>query len=199
MRLIAQLVTLTLLSVAVHAQQPQPSTPAKHTSSAQDATQGQPIKGTEPADVGLPVSLDRIREALAQPPPSEPLKGMNEQPTFRTHVQERQRFEQLMESIKFDTGGPVVPGGRDAYDQQQRLFPRIDNPRVQPYGAFSTGEILTLGVEAFVENYVAQKVAHVFGDTLRAQAEREARDEVTRSLAGFWAAQAAAPARESTP
>jgi hypothetical protein len=199
MRLIAQVVTLILLSVAADAQQPQASTPAERPSSAQDATRVPLKQDKDPADLDLPVSLDKIREALAQPPPSEPLKGMNEQPTFRTHVQERQRFEQLMESIKFDTGGPVVPGGRDAYDQQQRLFPRIDNPRVQPYGAFSTGEILTLGVEAFVENYVAQKVAHVFGDTLRAQAEREARDEVTRSLAGFWAAQAAAPARESTP
>jgi hypothetical protein len=199
MRFIAQVVTVILMSVAVDAQQPQPSTPPKPTSSAEDGTQGQPAKGKEPADLDLPVSLDKIREALAQPSPSEPLKGMNEQPTFRTQVQERQRFEQLMESIKFDTAGPVVPGGRDAYDQQQRLFPRVDNPRLQPYGAFSTGEILTLGVEAFVEKYVAQKLAHVFSETLRAQAEREARDEVARSLAGFWAAQPAAPAQESKP
>jgi hypothetical protein len=195
MRLIAQVVTLILMSVAVYAQQPQPSTPAVHPSSSQDGTQAQPVKGKKPADLDLPVSLDKIREALAQPPPSEPLKGMDEQPTFRSHVQERQKFEQLMETIKFDTGGPVVAGGRDAYDQQQRLFPRVDNPRVQPYGAFSTGEILTLGVEA----YVAQKIAHIFSDTLRAQAEREARAEVTRSLAGFWAAQPAGPEEEPKP
>jgi hypothetical protein len=199
MRLIAQLVTLILMSVAVHAQQPQPSTPAERTSSTQDGTQGQPAKDRKTADLDLPVSLDKIREALAQPPPSEPLKGMNERPTFRAEVQERQRFEQLMDKIKFDTAGPVVAGGRDAYDQQQRLFPRVDNPRLQPYGAFSTGEILTLGAEAFVEKYVAQKIAHVFGDVLRAQAEREARDEVARSLAGFWAAQPAAPPPEPKP
>ena len=105
-----------------------------------------------------------------------------------------------MDNIKFETGGPVVAGGRDAYEQHQRLFPRIDNPRLQPYGAFSTGEILTLGVEAFVAKYVAQKLsAHVFSDVLRAQAEREAREEVARSLAGFWAAQPAAPPQESKP
>jgi hypothetical protein len=199
MRLIAQVVTLILMSAAIQAQQLPASIAEKHTSSAQDANQGQP-KDKDPADLDLPVSLDKIREALAQPPPSEPLKGMNEQPTFRLQVQERQRFEQLMEHIKFDTGGPVVPGGRDMYDQQQRLFPRVDNPRVQPYGAFSTGEILTLGVEAFVEKYVAQKMAHVFSDTLRAQAEREARAEVARALAGFLAAQPdAVPAQESKP
>jgi hypothetical protein len=199
MRLIAQVVTLILMSAAVQAQQPQPSTPAKQPSSTQDGIQGQSTKEKDQADLDLPVSLDKIREALAQPPPSAPLKGMNEQPTFRTQVQERQRFEQLMENIKFDDGGPVVAGGRDAYDQQQRLFPRVDNPRLQPYGAFSTGEILTLGVEAIVEKYVAQKIAHVFSDTLRAQAEREARAEVARTLAGFWATQPPAPAEESKP
>jgi hypothetical protein len=199
MRLIAQVVALILMAAVVQAQQPKPSTPAKHSSSAQDGTQGQPTKGKGPADLDLPVSLDKIREALAQPPPSAPLKGMDEQPTFRTHVQERQRFEQLMENIKFDAGGPVVAGGRDAYEQQQRLFPRVDNPRLQPYGAFSTGEILTLGAEALAEKYIAQKIAHVFSDTLRAQAEREARDEVARSLAGFLATQPAAPAEDSKP
>jgi hypothetical protein len=189
MRLIVQLVTAIVLSVAVNAQQSAPATHSEHPSSTQDAPPSQdPGKDT---GLALPVSLDKIRDALAQPPPPEPLKGLNEQPTFRTEVRERQRFEQLMDKIKFDTPGPPVAGGRDAYDQQQRLFPRIDNPRVQPYGAFSTGEIMTLGVEALIEKYVAQKVSHVFGDALRAQAEREAREEVARSLAAFWAAQPA--------
>jgi hypothetical protein len=197
MQVIAQLVTMIVLSVAVSAQQPQPSTPSAQASPAQDGTKRQ-----EPAkegDLALPVSLEKIREALAQPPPTEVLKGLNEQPTFRLEVLERQRFEQLMDKIKFETGGPVVAGGRDAYDQQQRLFPRIDNPRLQPYGAFSTGEILTLGVEAVVAKYVAQKMAHVFSDVLRAQAEREAREEVARSLAAFWAAQPSPSPPESKP
>lgn len=185
MRLIALLVTAILWSSDGFAQQSQSSAPAEHPSSAQDATA-----------LTLPVSLEKIRGALAQPPPSEPLKGLNEPPTFRLEIQERQKFEALMEKIKFDKGGPAVAGGLDAYDQQQRLFPRIDNPRLQPYGAFSTGEIMTLGIEALVEKYVAQKVAHVFGDALRAQAEREAREEVARTLAGFWASQPAAPPRE---
>jgi hypothetical protein len=205
MRLITLLVTAILWSNQTFAQQPQPSAPAENPSSAQDGTTTTGTTtttgatGTQdegPKTLTVPVSLDKIREALAQPPPSEPLIGLNEPPTFRLEIQERQRFEALMEKIKFDKGGPIVAGGRDAYDQQQRLFPRIDNPRLQPYGAFSTGEIMTLSVEALVEKYVAQKVAHVFGDVLRVQAEREAREEVARALAGFWASQPAVPPKE---
>jgi hypothetical protein len=205
MRLMAQLVTvvaLLLMSASVNAQQPPPSVPAENLSSTQDGIAAkdndQGLKGNDQSEGqgrSFPVSLEKIREQLAQPPPSEPLKGLNEQPTFRLEVREHQKFEQLMDKIKFDSGGPAIPGGRDTYEQQQRLFPRIDNPRLQPYGAFSTGEILTLGVEQFIEKYVAQKVSHVFGDTLRAQAEREAREEVARALAGFWAAQPATPSK----
>jgi hypothetical protein len=195
MRLIAQLVTgvaLILISGTVRAQQPQPSAPAEIPSSGQDGARDHAPDDSADRNLNLPVSLDKIREGLARPTPAEPLR-LNEEPTFRLEVHERQKFDQLMAKIKFDSGGPVMAGGRDAYDQQQRLFPRIDNPRLQPYGAFSTSEILTLGVEEFVEKYVAQKVSHVFGDALRAQAEREAREEVARSLAAFWAAQPAAP------
>jgi hypothetical protein len=200
MRLIALLVTAILWSSEGFAQQRQPSAPAENpSSSSSSAPDGAGTKDKdkdEGPSLTLPVSLEKIREALAQPPPSEPLKGLNEPPTFRLEIEERQKFEALMAKIKFDKGGPVVAGGLDTYEQQQRLFPRIDNPRLQPYGAFSTGEIVTLGMEALVEKYVAQKVAHVFGDALRAQAERDAREEVARALAGFWASQPAAPPKE---
>jgi len=139
-----------------------------------------------PAPPSVPVSLDRIREALAQPPPAETLKGLNEQPMFRLQVQERQKINQLMDSIKFDGGGgPQVAGGRANYDMQRLLFPPVDNPLFQPYAAFNTGEILTLAAEALVAKLVAEKTSRIFGGMLRAQAEREAREEVARSLAAF--------------
>jgi hypothetical protein len=149
----------------------------------------------DPAPLNLPVSLDKIREGLSQPAPAEPLKGLtaDELPTFRVNITEQQKFDELMAKIKFDKPGPQVAGGVYAYDQYQRIFPRIDNPRVQPYGAFTTGEIATLGVEALIEKYIAQKMAHVISGALRAQAEREAREEVARSLAEFRAAQPPAP------
>jgi hypothetical protein len=163
----------------------------------------QPATGTaSPRDestLNLPVSVERIRGALAQPAPTEPLKGLNDPPpTFKVEITEQQKFDELLSKLKFDKGGPPVPGGIDAYEQYQRAFPRVDNPLVQPYAAFSTGELLTLGVEALVEKYIAQKMAHVVGSALREQAEREAREEVARSLAQFWASQAAPPAAAST-
>jgi hypothetical protein len=145
----------------------------------------------QPTAINLPVSLDKIREGLSQPESAEPLKGLNvaDLPTFRIDVTEQQKFEELLSKIKFDRPGPQVPGGIYAYDQHQRLFPRVDNPRVQPYGAFTTGEISTLGGEALIERYIVERMAHIVGGTLRAQAEREAREEVARALAGYLAAQ----------
>jgi hypothetical protein len=167
--LVAPLFGLLLLGSPVGAQQP--------------ASEADKASATAPS---LPVSLDRIREALAQAPPTEPLKGLNEQPTFRLQIQERQKINQIMDSIKFDGGGgPEVAGGRANYEMQRLLFPPVDNPLFQPYAVFTTGQVLTLAAEALVEKLVVQKMSRVFGGILRAQAEREAREEVARSLAAF--------------
>lgn len=149
---------------------------------------GSPAGAQQPPP-SVPVSIDRIREALAQPPPAEPLKGLNEQPTFRLQIQERQKINQIMDSIKFDGGGgPEVAGGRANYEMQRLLFPPVDNPRVQPFAAFSTGEVLTLAAEALVERLAAPKMSRLFEGVLHGQSEREAREEVARSLAAFQAA-----------
>ena len=90
MRLIARVVTMILVGVPVYAQQDKPATSLERTSSAQDGTKDQQTKDDGQGKLDLPVSLDKIREALAQPPPpAELLKGLNEQPTFRLEVQER--------------------------------------------------------------------------------------------------------------
>lgn len=193
------MVALILMGGSLHAQQA-PAGPTA-TASSQDAaasrepanpTQQQREKAAPDPGLDVPVSLDRIRGALAQPPPAEALKGLNEQPTFRLEILEHQRFEQLMDKVKFEGGsGPEVAGGRANYELQRLLFPPVDNPLVQPYAAFSTGEVLTLGAEALIEKLVIQKMSHVFGDMLRSQAEREAREEVARNLAALQAARGA--------
>jgi hypothetical protein len=148
----------------------------------------------------LPVSLDRIRQGLAQPAPAEPLRGLNDPPpTFRVEITEQQKFDDLVSKLKFDKGGPHIAGGVEAYDQYQLAFPRIDNPLAQPYAGFTTGEMMTLSIEALVEKYLAQKMAHVVGSALRAQAEREAREEVARSLAQFWASQSSPQSATAPP
>jgi hypothetical protein len=158
----------------------------------------QDAKLKEPAPLNLPISIDKVREGLSQAATTEPRKGLTaaEQPTFRVRITEQQKFEELLAKIKWDPPGPQVAGGIYAYEQQERLFPRINNPRVQPYGAFTTGEVATLAVEALIEKYVAEKMAHVVGAAVREQAEREAREEVARALAAYRAAQ---PAIASAP
>jgi len=148
------------------------------------AQQDKPDQSTP---LNLPISLDKIREGLSQAPPAEPLKGLapGEPPTFRINVTEKQRFEELIAKIKWDKPAPVVAGGIYAYEQQERMFPRINNPLVQPYAAFTPGETATLAIEALIEKYVAEKMAKVVGTALREQKEREAREEVARALAEY--------------
>jgi hypothetical protein len=183
--LVAPLCSLILTSASIHAQQP----PAPGTRPARE-TAGPSSR----VELEIPVSLERIREALAQPPPAEPLRGLDEQPTFRLEVLERQKIQQLMDSIRFEGGGgPEVAGGRANHELQQLLFPKVDNPLVQPYAAFSTSEVMTLAGEALIENFVTHKVSHVFSDMLKAQAEREAREEVARALMGLQRSPPAIP------
>jgi hypothetical protein len=154
---------------------------------------------TQAPPLNLPISLDRIRGALSRPAPAEPLKGLTlaDAPTFRVDVTEQQKFEDLLAKIKFEAPGPQVAGGIYAYEQYQRVFPPINNPLAQPYAAFSSGQLVTLGIEALIEKYVAEKMSGVVGPALRAQAEREAREEVARTLAAYWAArQTASPQKE---
>ena len=177
MRLLTLLMTAIIFATPAAAQQVEPSScPA-----------GLPAaKGTCP--LNLPVSLDKIREALAEAP-AERLKGLDEKPHFRVQIQERQKFEALLERLKFDSG-PPVPGGLYGYDQQQRLFPKVDNPLVQPYAAFNQGELLQVMITTLVEKYLAARLVGAVTSAERAHAEEEARKEVARALDEFWAARA---------
>ena len=175
MRLSALLVTAILLGSPVAAQE-QESSSAPGTSSPR-------------ADVlNLPVSLDRIRDALARPP-AEPLKGINEAKTqFRIEIQERQKFEDLIANLKFESG-PVIPGGRAMFEQQQRLFPSVDHPLVQPYAAFTQGELMQVLVTSLMERYFADRVVHSITAAERSRAEAAARAEVNRAVQEYCAAQ----------
>ncbi len=182
MRLIALAVAAMLTCAPAYAQQPPASSTPAATSSGQD----------DPAKLNLPVSVDRIKDALAQPP-AQPLKGVDSIDTkaeahFRVEVQERQRFEELVKSLKFDSG-PPVPGGLYGYDQQQRLFNPVDNPRVQPYAAFTQTELVQVALTSFLERYFAGRVIGSLTAAERARAEAEARQEVQQALADFWASQ----------
>ena len=177
MRLFTLLVTVILLGTPAPAQQVEPSSCPAGMSASKDTCQ-----------LNLPVSLDKIREALAEAP-AEPLRGLDEKPHFRVQIQERQKFEALLDRLKFDSG-PAVPGGLYFYDQQQRLFPKVDNPLLQPYAAFNQGELLQVMITTLVEKYLAARLVGAVTSAERAHAEEEARKEVARALDEFWAARA---------
>jgi hypothetical protein len=166
---------------------PAQPTPAQGNPAPANPGPGNPaMTGQNPA-TNSPTSIDKVREKLQQPP-AEPLRGLSESPTFSVEVQEKQRFQELVEQLDFRSG-PAVPGGNYGYEQQQVLFPKTQYPLMQPYAAFSQGELLTVAIENLLGKYAAGPIVRSIRDARQAHAEAEARDAVQKALADFWAAQ----------
>jgi hypothetical protein len=140
-------------------------------------------------DGNLPVSLDKIKNALAQTP-VEPLRGLDERPHFKTGVSEKQTIsiEDLLASMDFRSG-PAVAGGLYGYEVSQQAFPAVDNPLRQPYAAFSQPELLTIVVENLAAKYLGGRALDAVSSAERARAEQAARDEVQRAIADYRTAQ----------
>jgi hypothetical protein len=153
-----------------------------------------------PQDAGaLPVSLDKIKRALAQAP-AEPLRGLDEHPHFRIGVSEQQtmRVEDLIASLDF-TSGPAAAGGLYGYEVNQQAFPSVDNPLRQPYAAFNQPELLTIVVENLAVKYLGGSALTAVSRAERARAEQAARDEVLQAIVEYQAAkQTAQPATGAT-
>jgi hypothetical protein len=173
MRLIPLLFAAILIAAPADAQNPDPS----------------PRQDSSSAKVNLPVSLDKIKEALSQPP-SLPLIGLNETPTFRVEIHERQKFalEDLIKSLDFKAG-PVPAGGIYASEMQRQFWHTSDSPLVQPYAAFNQPQLLTILIENLVGKYLAGRALNAVSSAERAHAEAAARDEVRHAVAEYCAAQ----------
>ena len=183
MRLIPLVFTAFLAAAPLQAQQP-PASPT-------DATPSPAADSPSPAQDGsLPVSLDRIKEALEQTPSVPQLRGLNETPHFKVEIHERQQFtlDDLIKSMDFK-GGPVPAGGLYGYEQQRQMFPATDRPLQQPYAAFSQAELLTIVIENLAGKYLANKAISSITAAERARAEAAAREEVHRTIAEYCAAQ----------
>ena len=172
MRLITLLVAVTLSSPPALAQTQPASSGATRASSAEDAAST------------LPVSVERIREALAKVPDMPRLRGLNERPTFRVTIEERLAVEDLFKGVDFSPG-PIPPGGIYAYEQQRLLSNPGSRPLAQPYAAFSGGELLTIALQNLVARYLARAFAGVQDRAEQAAAERE----VEQAIRDYCAAQ----------
>jgi hypothetical protein len=138
----------------------------------------------------LPVSLDRIREGLAQPPRTPLLDALERTPDFRVEIEERRTLEEILaDLIDVKTGaGPAPAGGLYAWEQQRRLFNPVDRPLAQPYAAFNSGELLTIAIENLMIKYLGGRLIDSVSAAERERAERDARAEVSRAITDYCAA-----------
>jgi hypothetical protein len=194
MRSAALVLSALFLATPVAAQQARPSPAADTASAAQDRSARPAPTGTagaqEQADANLPVSLDRIKDALQQTPPVAPLRGLNDKPVFKIEVRERQRIslDDLIKSLDFKSG-PVPAGGLYGFEQQRQMFPAVDNPLRQPYAAFNQGELLTILAENLAGKYLAGKAMNAITSADRARAQAAAREEVNEAVHNYCSSQ----------
>jgi hypothetical protein len=185
MRLCSLIVAVILTGQLLAAQDVPPSSSDAKTSSAVDKK--------PPADeetTGLPVSVDRIRDALATPPERPLLRDIAERPDFTLTVEERVILEDFFRPEDFKVG-PVPPGGLYAYEQQRVLSNRVDQPLLQPYAAFSSGELVTLAIQGLLFRYLGQEVIDQAIAAGRAADEAAARETVMQAIRSYCATQPA--------
>src|SRR5689334_1903939 len=135
MRLLSLLFTAILVAAPAHGQQA-PASPAQDAAPPpQDAAAA---SARDAAPLNLPVSVSKIKDALEQKPLIS-LSTIDERPTFRVQIRERMKLDELIASLDFKAG-PVPAGGIYMAEQQRVMFPAVDNPLVQQFGAFNQGE-----------------------------------------------------------
>ena len=178
MRLSALLFTVFLAAAAAEAQTPKPS-------SAPDAPP--PAVSSDENGLNLPVSLDKIKEALEQTPAIS-FRTLDERPTFRVMIRERQKLDELLATLNYKTA-PAPGGGLYGYEMQRQVWPSVDNPLRQPYAAFNQPELLTILVENLVGHYLAGKAMNAITAAERAHAEASARNEVRQAIGDYCSAQ----------
>ena len=176
MRLFSLLFTGILLAAPVRAQPP--------ASSPKDSSSKDPSTA-ETQD--LPVNLDKIKDALQQPPALSTL-SLDERPTFRVQIQERQRIEELLGTLNFKTTPPPA-GGLYMAEMQRQWWPSVNYPLNQPYAAFNQGELLTVLIENLAGKYLAGRAINTITSAERSAAESAAREEVQQAIREYCAAQ----------
>lgn len=192
MRLLALLFAAVLVSPCAWAQGTGPSSAQQAPSGTQDRARSANDEPGTPADQDpntLPVSLDKIREGLKQPPSSLTLRTLDETPTFRVQILERQKIEELLSTLNFKSTSPAPGGGLYGFEQQRQMFPAVDNPLRQPYAAFSQSELLTILIENLVGKYLAGRAIDSITGAERAHAEAAAKEEVRAAVAQYCTAQ----------
>lgn len=188
MRLSLQVVAVVLAAATVGAQQAATSQKPADPPSSSEATGPADTQPSSTPSGELPVSLDRIREGLAKPAPGSTLKNVELKADFVVRVEERAHFLKILDSLKIESG-PAPLGGLRAHEQRERAFPKSERPLMQPYAAFSGGELLTLAIQGLAQKYLGGALINAVSNAQRASAERAARQEVASAVAEYCEAQ----------
>ena len=168
------------------------ATPQDRQAASTRASQGEtpPAPATTTADADspdgdLPVSLDRIRQKLVEPPA---IKVTTNGTVFRVTVLGRKpTIEDILgpDYLK----GPVPASGGMTH---QEFLDLVTPKDVQGYAAFNNKEALTVAATSFALQWALQKAIHKFQEA-KADREREAaRKEVQDALAELEKARIAA-------
>ena len=187
MRLFALLFTALLTASPLTAQQTPVSAAPDSSSAGQDTSQTKNDTDAKNPESTLPVSVERIKQRLQQTPAIS-LRTLDERPTFRLQVRERQKIEELLATLNFKTG-PTPAGGLYMYEQQRQMFNPVDRPLMQPYAAFSGAELFTILIENLVGKYLGGKAVDAVSKFERARAEANAREEVRAAVGQYCNAQ----------
>jgi len=182
MRLIPLLFTATLAAAPAVAQQAQPSSAQEQSSSPQ----AQPAPVAAPSGE-LPVNLEKIKDALAQTPLLS-LQTVDQRPTFRMQIRETQKLDELLSTMNYKAG-PTPAGGVYWNELQRQMWNPVDYPYMQPYYAFTQGQLLTILIENLAGKYLAGKALNAVSNAERQHAEAAAREEVQQAIRQFCAAQ----------
>ncbi len=136
----------------------------------------------------LPVSLDKIRGALQQKQ-AITLRTLDERPTFRVQILERQRIEELLATLNFKSSSPAPAGGLYGYEQQRQMWNPVDNPMMQPFAAFNQGELLTIALENLIGKYVMGPAVTSVKNVIKTSQANAAREEVRQAIVDYCASQ----------
>ena len=161
------------------------------TGTAFPAQSGQPVFSAFAAQdapaAELPVSLDRIRQLLAQAP-TEPLIGRSSpRPDFKITIEERRFLLDILDTLGAKTG-PAPPGGLYANEIQRQVWSTRNSPLGRPYAAYTSSELVQVSLTSILYSLTTKYMTDSVKAFSRAQAEAAAHGEVQRAIAEYCTA-----------
>jgi hypothetical protein len=151
--------------------------PAPATSAQNPAAQATPASAQPPSSTDLPVSLDRIQRALAEPPAID-LKEQH--PVFRVEVYGRKPTLEDILGERFWIG-PTPYGGMTHQEFLDMVTPKL----AQPYGGFTGKYLVAETALTLAEQWALKEAIKKFQSAINNHEREAARKEVMDALAAL--------------